>query len=126
MLFNYKYVDRGSPHKHMVLWTGKSADELLQDESIVCARLPPMDSVLYKLVTDHQIHKCNIKYCMKGDPEAPCRFGYPKPISPVSFFDKDDHATYKRDAQDIFVNTYCPFLLAVFETNMDVQVGIFL
>lgn len=109
----------------MVLWTNKSADEILQDESVVCARLPPIDSPLYKLVTDHQIHKCNIKYCMKGDAEGVCRFGYPKRMSEVAFFDKDDHAVYKRGVADVFVNTYSPLLLAVFETNMDIQVSLF-
>lgn len=60
-------IDRGSPHKHLVLWTNKSADELILDEAIVCARLPPVNSPLHKLVARHQIHVCDIKYCQKGD-----------------------------------------------------------
>ncbi|KAK4520015.1 Glutamate--tRNA ligase mitochondrial [Mucor velutinosus] len=39
--------DRGSPHNHMLLWTNKSADELLLDETIVCARMPPINSPLH-------------------------------------------------------------------------------
>lgn len=77
--------DRGSPHKHMVLWTNKSADELLADESVVCARMPPINSPLHKLVTDHQIHKCNAPYCMEGDAQDACRFGYPKQVWDVAF-----------------------------------------
>jgi hypothetical protein len=108
----------------MVLWTGKSADELLKDESIICARMPPLESPLFKLVTDHQVHKCNINYCNKGDPEASCRFGYPKPIIDEAMFDNEDHAMYRRGAADIFVNPYSPLLLALFETNMDIQVSV--
>ncbi|KAL7321438.1 hypothetical protein PS15m_001200 [Mucor circinelloides] len=69
----------------MVLWTNKSADELLVDESVVCARMPPINSPWHKLVTDHQIHKCNVHYCMEGDAQAVCRFVYPKQVWDVAF-----------------------------------------
>ncbi|CAO3613965.1 unnamed protein product [Mucor fragilis] len=115
--------DRGSPHKHLVFWTNQSADELLQDETIVCARMPPVNSPLHKLVAKHQVHRCDLVYCQKGDSSRPCRFGFPKTENESAHFDRDDRAIYKRELTDIYINPYCPFLLAMFETNMDIQVN---
>ena len=60
---------------------------------------------------------------MKGDPEASCRFGFPKPMAEMAMFDSEDHAIYRRGVADVFVNPYSPVLLALFETNMDIQVS---
>lgn len=56
--------DRGSPHIHLVLWTVKSLKELI-DMEIVHTWYPrferQQDPLMYKLVEDLQIHKCNLK-----------------------------------------------------------------
>lgn len=105
----------------MVLWTNKSANELLADESIICARLPPMNSPLHKLVAKHQIHRCDINSCQKGEPGRNCRFGFPKLPSPNAYFDENDRAIYKRSVIDTNINPYNPFLLAMFETNIEAK-----
>jgi hypothetical protein len=72
--------DRGSPHNHMVLLTEKTAEELLQDEAVVCARMPANNNILYPLVLRHQIHKCSTRYCRNNDPMANCKFHYPQKL----------------------------------------------
>lgn len=56
--------DRGSPHIHMVLWTEKSAQELI-DMNVVHTSFPPGTSIddplLHSLVNNLQIHRCNDK-----------------------------------------------------------------
>ncbi|KAG0931848.1 hypothetical protein G6F64_011587 [Rhizopus arrhizus] len=38
--YTIELQDRGSPHVHMVLWTGKSSEELMGMESLVVAHIP--------------------------------------------------------------------------------------
>lgn len=115
-------TDRGSPHVHTVLWTGRDADSLLNDESVVCARLPPTNSYLYPLASKFQMHKRNVRYCKNGDPQAECRFHYPKSIVDEAHFE-NDHAQYQRGASDVLVNPYNPYFLALFQCNIDIQVN---
>lgn len=88
--YTIELQDRGSPHVHMVLWTGKSSDELLQHPSLVSAQIPNQrdDPDLYALVTQLQIHNCG-NYCRRedNDPNHPCRFGFPHRAQPVAMFD---------------------------------------
>ena len=116
-------LDRGSPHMHMVIWCDTTVDDLLANEEIICSRMPAENSVIRKLVLKHQIHRCNIRYCMNNDPTAACRFNYPQPIVEQPYFDENDRAHYARGIEDVSVSPYCPFLLAMFETNMDIQVN---
>lgn len=108
----------------MVVWTVRTAQELLQNQSIVCAQIPlDVTSPLYHLVIRHQIHRCSIRYCKNNDPGAPCRFNYPHlPVSEP--YIENDRCYYKRDAQDQNVNPYCPWLLSMFRTNMDIQINL--
>lgn len=62
---------RGSPHVHVLLWTGKGTEQLM-NEHIVTATLPPAGE-LRDLVVRHQIHRCTT-YC-KATPGSRCRFG---------------------------------------------------
>lgn len=71
--------DRGSPHVHLVLWTGKSADELLAMPDLVVAQIPQHadDEELYDLVLARQRHTCT-NYCHSPRTEGQnCRFGFP-------------------------------------------------
>ncbi|KAG1050278.1 hypothetical protein G6F43_007437 [Rhizopus delemar] len=76
---------------------------------------------MHDLVNRLQFHKCNDKYCKRGDPTKKCRFGYPKPYSPVTVLDPKHRCTDKRDVGDAYVSNYNPYLLAVFRTSMDIQ-----
>lgn len=51
--------NRGSPHIHMVLYTGKSAEEYLQIEDLVVARTPDVSihPQLAQLVAQKQSHR---------------------------------------------------------------------
>ena len=113
--------DRGSPRMHMVLWTGRSAEDLIQDENIVCARTPDPSDTVYPSVIRHQIYTYNDRYCKNGDPTADCRFGYQK--AHQTSFIENDKSFYKRGFRDQNVNTYCPFLLSMFKCNMNIQVN---
>ena len=53
--------DRGSPHIHLVLWTNKSVQELI-DMNVVHTWFPhprSADPLMYDLVNKLQLHKCN-------------------------------------------------------------------
>ncbi|CAO3619298.1 unnamed protein product [Cunninghamella blakesleeana] len=110
---------RGSPHIHMLLWTGKTADELM-DSDIVVATLPPVESELRDLVNRHQIHKCS-SYC-KPNGLNYCRFGFPFLPSEVTKFD-NTRVIYKRNEESAYVNPYNPYLLSVGRCNMDIQIN---
>lgn len=121
---NSMHLDRDSPHMHMVLWTERDAESLLEDESIVCARLPPTDHHLYTLVTKYQRYQCNDRYRKKGDPLANCRFHFPKPIVQEPHFESN-HAQYCRGPTDVFVNQYNnTYLLSLFQcSSIKIQVS---
>lgn len=59
--------DRGSPHIHMVLWTNKSVQELI-DMNLVHTWFPQgpytSDPKMHDLINDLQIHHCNVKYVL--------------------------------------------------------------
>ncbi|CEP09614.1 hypothetical protein [Parasitella parasitica] len=116
--------DRGSPHIHLVLWTEKTVDQLI-DMGVVHTGFPPgvsqNDPLMHHLVNTHQLHTCNENYCKRGQPDRPCRFGFPKPQSPVTYMDENHQVIYRRDVTDCMVNNYNPYLLAVFRANMDIQ-----
>lgn len=56
--------DRGSPHIHLVLWTERSVEELIEID-VVHTWFPTTerheDPIMHKLVEDLQIHRCNDK-----------------------------------------------------------------
>lgn len=56
--------DRGSPQIHLVLWTERSVEELIEMD-VVHTWFPTTerheDPIMHKLVEDLQIHRCNDK-----------------------------------------------------------------
>lgn len=118
--------DRGSPHVHLVLWTGKSADELLAMPDLVVAQIPQHadDEELYDLVLARQRHTCT-NYCHNPRTEGQnCRFGFPFEEQREAYFDRvTKRATYKRSAVDGWINPYCPYLLKFLKVSMDIQVN---
>lgn len=122
--YTIELQDRGSPHVHMVLWTGQSAEQLMLIDDLVVAQIPNPrhDRHLYDLVIPRQIHKCS-NYCRR-DKEM-CRFGFPKPVADLKEFDPITHrAIYKRTTIDSNVNAYCPYLLKLTEVWMDIQMNL--
>ncbi|EIE76301.1 hypothetical protein RO3G_01005 [Rhizopus delemar RA 99-880] len=115
--------DCGSPHIHMVLWTNKSVQELIE-MNIVHTWFPEGFSsnnpIMHDLINRLQLHKCNDNYCKRSDLTKKCSFEYPKPYFPVTFLDSEHRYTYKRDVGDEYVNNYNPYLLVVFRTSMDI------
>lgn len=94
--------DRGSPHLHIVFWTGKTAEGLLQTPVIVFAQLPDKldDADLYHFVTTKQVHTFGT-YCQVQNAPGQCRFGYPKFPSEVDEIDAiTQRTTYKRGYSD--------------------------
>ncbi|KAL7308323.1 hypothetical protein PS15m_012186 [Mucor circinelloides] len=51
---------RGSPHIHMVFWTGKTSDESMQEDNLAVCQFPDQqqNKELYDLVNKLQIHAC--------------------------------------------------------------------
>lgn len=63
--------DRGSPHIHMVLWTGKNVQQLAIMNDLIVANLPDEDvnKPLFDLVNRLQRHNCTA-YCFKNRPQG--------------------------------------------------------
>ncbi|KAG1324552.1 hypothetical protein G6F63_012542 [Rhizopus arrhizus] len=96
----WKSKIEAAPHVHIVLWTGKIQEELLDLQDLVVAQQPDQlhDPDLYVLVSKHQVHDCR-PYCLshryKGDEPQPnqrqhSRFGFPFEPCPKSYFDTDN------------------------------------
>lgn len=111
---------RGSPHIHMLLWTGHSLDTLMTLENVVVADLPPANHPLRNLVAKHQVHRCSV-YCMPNGISR-CRFGFPFGSKNETSFE-DGRMLYKRNIESGFVNPYNPFLLTLMRCNMDIQLN---
>lgn len=110
---------------HLVLWTGKTPDQLLAMDDMVVAKIPDIDDDLglYRLVLDRQIHACG-NYCRRDARINHCRFGYPFEPSNTSYFDAVNHrSVYKRADVDSHVNPYNPYLLKLLGVSMDIQIN---
>lgn len=59
------------------------------------------------------------RYCKLGENRT-CRFGYPKQPAPRTEF-VGESCIYERGVEDMNINNYNPYLLAVWRANMDVQ-----
>lgn len=117
--------DRGSPHIHMILWTGKTADELLTIHDLVVAQIPHRshDRELYELVTRLQIHRCG-PYCLRDEQKRACRFRFPEAsCSEARFEGRDKRTLYKRSPIDGMVNSYNPYILKLMKSSMDIQIN---
>lgn len=56
--------DRGSPHIHMILWTGKTLDELMAIDHLIVAWLLISQPLTVQLYTAHRYQRC--QYPLKG------------------------------------------------------------
>ncbi|CEP10308.1 hypothetical protein [Parasitella parasitica] len=124
--YTVKLQDRGSPHVHLVLWTGRTAEDLVGDNRVVCAQIPNIrtNPRLHKLVLNRQIHTCR-NYCHRatGD-NVLCRFGYPNATAVVQEFDPlNERAVYQRAEIESNVDPYNPYLHQLVGTSMDMQVN---
>ena len=125
-----EYQERGTPHIHMVLWTGKSLQELIEQNNrggretvVTCSRHHP-DARVRVLVEWCQVHRHSEDYCMrtKQNGERQCRFGFEQsPCSETKV--EGGRVVYKRESSDGMVNAYNPELLSIFGTNMDIQIN---
>ncbi|XP_027183905.1 uncharacterized protein LOC113782196 [Coffea eugenioides] len=135
-----EFQKRGFPHAHLLLIL-KPGSKLLNPESydrIVSAEIPDPDKNkhLYSLVIKHMIHgPCGEKNqqspCMRS---GRCKNQYPKNFAPYTVHGEDSYACYKRrdDVRKIkvrkheldnrWVIPYNPYLLALFDCHMNVEV----
>lgn len=112
--------DRGSPHIHMVLWTGKTSQQLMDIEDLIVASIP-QDETLSALMRRLQTYTCS-SYCYKGQSNMnSCRFGFPKDVLRSSFVDVSGRHHIQRDAASVQINQYNPYLLYVWKSAMDIQ-----
>lgn len=106
--------DRDSPHIYIVLWIGKTLEQLLEVPNLMTVALPDRESDydLYPLVTDKQTHTCT-NYCLKPSNEGPmiCRFGFPKQVVNNTFINPASRVQYQHGIQEDRINSYNPYLL---------------
>lgn len=126
-----EYQERGAPHVHIVLWTGKTLEELINQNNrggnetvITCAR-HHRDPEVQRLVARLQMHEHTKDYCVRESRQGGerCRFDFPRQLSAETKIE-NGRVVYQRDAGDEMVNAYNPDLLRMFESNMDIQFNI--
>jgi hypothetical protein len=112
--------DRGSPHIHVVLWTGKTAHELLEIPNLIVADIldPTQNPVLYDQVINLQTHTCT-NYCTRA---GNSRFGFPHAARNETIVDEDSRIYIKRNPGSEYINQYNPYLLNIWNASMDIQV----
>ena len=106
-----EFQSRGAPHVHALIWL---ADRL----SLSCltrrlfASVPPLHyPQLRNLVTQTMIHGCTTPRCNRGDPNRPCRYGFPKPSCARASVDEQGCLHLPRSSSDKWVVDYSPALL---------------
>lgn len=100
----FELQDRGTPHTHFCLWMNKSIEQMIDDITITCSK-PQEDGEDRALVLKHQIHRCTAYF--KPDPEAECRFNYPRPPScRRTYLNKKGRYVLQRAKGDSCVNGY--------------------
>src|SRR5439155_22789816 len=114
-------------HAHMLFWTEKSIDELIE-ERYIRAEIPDpiLESELHSLVIVHQIHTCYPHMCGRSmsDPESLlCRKGFPQPLSPCTMqVEGELRYIYRRTRQvDRYVVPYNALLLLIWHAHVNVQ-----
>src|SRR5271168_3082855 len=125
MVERHEFQQRQAIHSHCLLWTEKSALELLQGGYIRAdVPDPDLEPLLYNLVQKFQVHTCVERLC--GGPQAPtgqCRKGFPADLSERVFQkDQDLRYTYKRLSEaDRWIVPYNAQLLLLYEGHCNVQ-----
>ncbi|XP_022042431.1 uncharacterized protein LOC110945101 [Helianthus annuus] len=101
-LYTIEFQKRGLPHCHLLLWVDEAhkIKDAAQLDAYISAEIPDpiKEQTLYTIVTDFMIHgPCGIakpnSLCMAL---GSCKKNFPKDYEPVTRFDDNGYARYKR------------------------------
>ena len=111
-VWRLEFQARGAPHVHALIWL-KRPISINNVSRYFSAEIPPAYCTkLRKIVSENMIHTCNIARCKHGDPNAPCKYGFPKPCQAQTFFDTTTgNVVYERSTNDLNVVEFSPVLL---------------
>ena len=78
--------------------------------------------VLHDLVKKNMIHNCTISRCKKGNPNASCKYGFPKQPCSSIHEDEDGHLYLPRNSDDNRVVEYSPYFLLYWKGHCHVHI----
>ena len=110
-VWRLEFQARGAPHVHSLIWL-KRPLSLEQVQKYMFANAPdPALSRLSPLVTRAMVHSCLLERCQRGVPNAPCRYGFPKPVCRDAHFSTEGAIILPRGSSDRFIVDYSPAFL---------------
>src|SRR5581483_528598 len=119
-----EFQNRGAAHTHGVYWTSKSIQQMIE-ENLIRADLPnPLtEPELYAKVKTNQIHTCNSKCEGPPAPGHVCRKHFPRPFSPVTYYDHEAQCYIYRciKPEDQWVVPYHVHTLMIWDAHMNIQ-----
>jgi hypothetical protein len=119
-----EFQNRGAAHTHGIYWTSKTIEQMIS-ENLIRSDLPNPNTEpeLYTKVQAHQIHVCSAKCGGQAAPGHTCKKGFPRPFSPITYYDNDTHRyIYKCiKPEDQWVVPYHPQTLMIWNAHMNIQ-----
>ncbi|GBC19376.2 PIF1-like helicase domain-containing protein [Rhizophagus irregularis DAOM 181602=DAOM 197198] len=119
-----EFQNRGAAHTHGVYWVSKSIEQMIA-ENLIRSDLPDPDIEpdLYEKVKANQVHTCSAKCGGPATLGHTCKKGFPRPFSPVTYFDIDTQRYIYRciKAEDQWIVPYHPQTLMIWNAHMNIQ-----
>ena len=117
-----EFQARGAPHVHALVWLQSP----LSIETLTGKMFAVMPNEkfpqLRHLVTHNMIHSCNVWRCKRGDPNASCRYGFPKsPCESIHVTDEGALALH-REVGDRWVVEFSPSFLLKWRGHCHIHV----
>ena len=110
-VWRLEFQARGAPHVHSLIWL-KHPLSLEQVQKHMFATAPdPQLSRLSPLVPGAMVHSCLLQRCQRGVPNAPCRYGFPKPVCRDAHLSSEGSVVLPRGSSDRFIVDYSPAFL---------------
>ena len=121
-VWRLEFQARGAPHVHSLIWLSEPLT-LDQVQAHLFARAPdPRLSQLSHLVTGTMVHSCVLQRCQRGVPDAPCRYGFPKPSCRDAHFSADGAIVLPRGSADRNIVEYSPAFLLKWRGHCHIHV----
>lgn len=107
-MWRLEFQMSGAPHVHLLIWL-ESRVSLLQVSRCFFASAPPVSAIrLHELVRTKMQHGCTLDRCKRGNAQASCRYGFPKPVTHIAHYDANDTLQLRRDNASRYTVDYNP------------------
>lgn len=121
-IWRLEFQARGAPHVHALIWLEEELTfERLMD-TMFASEPDKRTPKLREYVTQHMYHSCTTARCRRGNPAAPCRYGFPKSAVNEFSWGNSGRLIVPRGYLDAHVVEYNPYFLAFWEGHCHVNI----